>query len=129
VTSGWGNEVDGGASFARWVGDLFTGSHPELGLLVCLGLGLLVWLVMAMIRQRYPLGLVVFACATVLIAMITSGYFGSKPRYLLPAFPLLLPLAVLLARVRTSALNTVLAVYVAAGSLYGAIWLYGPGPP
>ena len=91
VTSGWGNGVDGGASFAGWIGDLFTGPHPELGLLVCLGLGLLGWLLATLIRQRYPVSLVVFTGAMVLIALTTSGYFGSKPRYLLPAFPMLLP--------------------------------------
>jgi hypothetical protein len=129
VTDGWGNGLDAGASFFGWVGGMFTGSQPQLGLLLCLGLGLLGWLLATMIRQRYPVSLVVFACATVLIALSTSGYFGSKPRYLLPAFPLLLPLAVLLARTRTSVLASVLAVYVAVGSVYGAIWLYGPGPP
>jgi hypothetical protein len=129
VTNDWGNGFDGGASFARWVGGMFTGSHPELGLLLCAGLGLLGWLLATMIRHRYPVGLVVFAGATALIALTTSGYFGSKPRYLLPAFPLLLPLAVVVARSRAPVRASGLTVYVVAGAVYGAIWLYGPGPP
>ena len=41
-----------------------------------------------------------YSATLVVLALTTSGYFGSKPRYLLPAFGLLLPLAVRLARVR-----------------------------
>jgi hypothetical protein len=129
VTNGWGNTFDGGASFFGWVGDVFTGPHPELGLLLCAGLGLLAWLFITMIRDRYPVSLVVFAGAMVLLALTTSGYFGSKPRYLLPAFPLLLPLAVVVARARVPVRAGGLAAYVVAGSVYGAFWLYGPGPP
>jgi hypothetical protein len=129
VTSDWGNGFDGGASFARWIGEQFTGSQPELGLLICAGLALLGWLLATMIKQRYPVSLIVFSAAMVFLALTTSGYFGSRPRYLLPAFPLLLPLAVVLARCKVTVLAAGLLTYVVAGSIYGAFWLYGPGPP
>jgi Dolichyl-phosphate-mannose-protein mannosyltransferase len=129
VADGWGNGVDGGASFAGWIGDLLTGSFPPLGLLVCAGLVVLGWLLVVLVRRRYPVSLVVFSVAIVVIALTTSGYFGSKPRYLLPAFPLLLPLAEILARSRPAVRTTALAAYVVVGAVYGAIWLYGPGPP
>jgi Dolichyl-phosphate-mannose-protein mannosyltransferase len=129
VTNDWGNGFDGGASFVRWIGKQFTGSQPELGLLICAGVAVLGWLLATMIKQRYPVPLIVFTAAMVFLALTTSGYFGSRPRYLLPAFPLLLPLAVLLARSKAAVLATGLITYVVAGSIYGAFWLYGPGPP
>jgi hypothetical protein len=129
VTNDWGNGIDGGLAFLRWIGSLFTGPRAVLGVLVCAGVALLAWLLVAAVRQRYPVGLVVYAAATVLIALTTSGYFGSKPRYLLPAFPLLLPVAAYIARTKTSLLATGLAAFAVAGSVYGAFWLYGAGPP
>lgn len=63
------------------------------------------------------------------LALTTSGYFGSKPRYLLPAFPLLLPVAVPLSRVRTRRLTLVLALMATLSAVYGAYWLHGSGPP
>jgi hypothetical protein len=129
VTTDWGNGFDGGQAFLRWIGDLFTGPRAVLGALVCAGVVLLTWLLGAMVRQRYPVSLIVYAAATVLLALTTTNYFGSKPRYLLPAFPLLLPVAAYLARTRTARLAAGLAIFALASSLYGAFWLYGPGPP
>lgn len=129
VTNGWGNHFDGGLAFLRWIADMFSGPGAVLGVLVCAGVALLAWTLGAAVRQRYPLSLVVYAAAMVLIALTTSGYFGSKPRYLLPAFPLLLPVAAYFARTRTALLATGLAAFAVAGSVYGALWLYGAGPP
>ena len=63
------------------------------------------------------------------LALTTSGYFGSKPRYLLPAFPLLLPVALRLSRLRLRTAAGVLGVLAAGSAAYGAAWLLGPGPP
>ncbi|MGW3623856.1 hypothetical protein [Streptomyces sp. NPDC000880] len=43
--------------------------------------------------DRPPTGLLVYTAVLVLITVGGSGFFESKPRFLLPAFPLLLPLA------------------------------------
>lgn len=129
VAREWGNGLDGGMSFLAWVGDMLTGSKALFGLLICAGLGLLLWAIITIIQQRYPLCVVVFAVTCVLIALATSGYYGSKPRYLLPDFPLLAPLAVFLARTKTTVATSVLSLCIVTGSVYGAIWLYGPGPP
>ncbi|MEU0968955.1 glycosyltransferase family 39 protein [Streptomyces sp. NPDC005917] len=50
--------------------------------------------------DRAPLALVVFAGMLVLVVVGGSGSFSSKPRFLLPAFPLLIPLARALVRSR-----------------------------
>ncbi|EST19231.1 mannosyltransferase family protein [Streptomyces roseochromogenus] len=49
--------------------------------------------------DRAPLPLMVFAGVLLLLVVAVSGPFSSKPRFLLPAFPLLIPPARVLARV------------------------------
>lgn len=130
VQAGWRNGFDGGAAFARFVADKFT-SFPSalagIGLLV--GVGLLIWLYVVCVRQRQPLPLLVYAGVVTLLALCASSYFGSKPRLLLPAFPLLLPLALALARLRTSRSALVTGAVAVASAVYGAFWLNGSGPP
>jgi hypothetical protein len=129
VTSRWGNTFDGGVAFARWTWGLLTGPDFGSGVLVTAGVGLVVALLCLCIRQRVPMPLVVYAGCVVLLALATSGYYGSKPRYLMPAFPLIFPLAVELARRRTRVVVAVLTTAAIAAAIYGALWLFGPGPP
>lgn len=130
VQAGWRNGFDGGAAFARFVADKFT-SFPSapagVGLIV--GVGLLIWLYVTCVRQRQPLPLLVYAGVVTVLALCASSYFGSKPRLLLPAFPLLLPLALALARLRTPRSVLVTGVVAVASAVYGAFWLNGSGPP
>jgi hypothetical protein len=129
VTSGWGNGFDGGAAFARWTWGLLTGPVPAAGALVVTGLAVLVVLCWMCLLDRQPLPLLVFTGLLVLLAFTTSGYFGSKPRYLLPAFPLLIPVARRLAVRPVWATTAVLAGLTTVAAVYGAAWLLGPGPP
>lgn len=130
VQAGWRNGFDGGYAFARFVGDKFT-SFPSapagVGLIV--GVALIVWLYVTCVRQGQPPALLVYAGIVVALALCASSYFGSKPRLLLPAFPLLLPLALALARLRTSRSALILGGVAMASALYGAFWLNGSGPP
>jgi hypothetical protein len=88
-----------------------------------------VWLYVTGVRQRQPLPLLVYTGVVTALALCASSYFGSKPRLLMPGFPLLLPLALALARphLRRSAL--VLGPVAVASAVYGAFWLNGSGPP
>ncbi|CAM5317671.1 membrane protein [Streptomyces badius] len=71
-----------------------------------------------------------YAIAIVVISLIGAGYFGSRPRLMMPAFPLLLPPAVALLRLRTTGRTAaVLAVLACASAAYGAWTLLGAGPP
>jgi hypothetical protein len=63
------------------------------------------------------------------LALCASSYFGSKPRLLLPAFPLLFPLALALARLRPWRSALVVGGVAVASAVYGAWWLNGSGPP
>ncbi|MGW1957354.1 mannosyltransferase family protein [Streptomyces sp. NPDC001920] len=130
VQAGWRNGFDGGYAFARFVAEKFT-SFPSalagVGLLV--GVGLVVRLYVVCVRQRQPLPLLVYAGVVTALALCASSYFGSKPRLLLPAFPLLLPLAQPLARLRTRGAALLVGAVAAGSAVYGAFWLNGSGPP
>ncbi|WP_020139402.1 mannosyltransferase family protein [Streptomyces sp. 351MFTsu5.1] len=130
VQAGWRNGFDGGYAFARFIGDKFTSFPSALagaGLIV--GVALIIRLYVLCVRQGQPLPLLVYAGVVTALALCASSYFGSKPRLLMPAFPLLLPLALALARAKTRRSATVVAAVTVASALYGAFWLNGSGPP
>lgn len=129
VQNGWGNGFDGGLAFARFIGGLLTGPPFVDGVGLLLGVGALIWLYARCVRQRQPLPLLAYGGAVLVLALTAKGYFGSKPRLLLPAFPLLLPAAVALARLRPGRAALVLGSVGLVSALYGAFWLHGSGPP
>ncbi|MFE9094805.1 glycosyltransferase family 39 protein [Streptomyces sp. NPDC007264] len=130
VQAGWRNGFDGGYAFARFVAARFTSFPSALaGVGLIAGVALIAGLYATCVRQGQPLPLLVYAGAVTALALCASSYFGSKPRLLLPAFPLLLPLAVALARARPSRSAAVLGGVAVASALYGAFWLNGSGPP
>ncbi|GAA2438588.1 mannosyltransferase family protein [Streptomyces macrosporus] len=128
VQDQWGNGFDGGLAFAAFVWRHLTGSVVA-GVALLAGVALVIRLYVLCVRQRQPPPLLAYAGVIVLLALCAKGYFGSKPRLLLPAFPLLLPIAVALARVRAARAAAVLAVAALGSAVYGAVWLHGSGPP
>jgi predicted permease len=130
VQAGWRNGFDGGRAFARFVGGLLASFPSTLaGAALIAGVGLVLWLYALCVRRREPLPLLVYAGVVTALALGASGYFGSKPRLLLPAFPLLLPPALALARLRTVTAALVTGGAAVAAAVYGAFWLNGSGPP
>ncbi|MGW5325840.1 glycosyltransferase family 39 protein [Streptomyces sp. NPDC004014] len=130
VQAGWRNGFDGGYAFARFVADKFTSlpSAPA-GVGLIAGVVLLIALYATGVRQRQPLPLLVYTGVVLALALCASSYFGSKPRLLMPAFPLLFPLARALARARTARSALVTAGLAVLAAVYGAFWLNGSGPP
>lgn len=125
----WGNSFDGGWAFALWIWAFLGSSAFLLGVAVCLGVAMLIWLFVLCVREAVPPPLLIFCGVLIFLALTTSGYFGSKPRYLLPAFPLLLPVAAALSRLQLRFAAIVLVLMTAGSAIYGAFWLHGPGPP
>ncbi|MFD7864857.1 hypothetical protein [Streptomyces sp. NPDC059783] len=126
VQAQWGNSIDGGAALAAFV--LGLPWPATLGL--CAALAALGWLVSLCVRQRQPLPVLVYTVAIVVVSLIGSGYFGSRPRLMMPAFPLFMPPALALLRLRSTARTAAaLAVIAAASAAYGAWTLLGSGPP
>src|SRR5205823_4640214 len=75
-----------------------------------------------LLADRAPAPLLVYSGVLLLIVLGGSGYFESKPRFLLPAFPLLIPLA--RALVRTARARPWHATVV-VGALAGLSYCYG----
>ncbi|MER6203732.1 hypothetical protein ABT234_41070 [Streptomyces sp. NPDC001586] len=129
VQGGWGNGFDGGWAFARFIGAKLASSTFPAGVGLIAGVVLVLWLYATCVRRRQPAPLLVYCGIVVALALCASGYFGSKPRLLLPAFPLLLPPALALAGWRTRRAALVLGAAALASAVYGAFWLNGSGPP
>ncbi|MFJ2790050.1 mannosyltransferase family protein [Streptomyces sp. NPDC087290] len=131
VQAAWNNRIDGGAALAAFVAAQFR--HNVLaGLGLCAAFAFLFWVVWLCVRQRprQPLPVIVYCLVVVVISLIGSGYFGSRPRLMMPAFPLLLPAAVALAGARRRvAPVVVVGVAALASGVYGAFTLLGSGPP
>ncbi|MGW0842963.1 glycosyltransferase family 39 protein [Streptomyces sp. NPDC002787] len=130
VQAGWRNGFDGGYAFARFVAEKFTSFPSALaGVGLIIAVASLIWLYVTCLRQRQPLTLLVYTGVVVALALCASSYFGSKPRLLMPAFPLLLPLARALARARTPRSAVIFGGVAVVSAVYGAFWLNGSGPP
>ncbi|MER5962934.1 glycosyltransferase family 39 protein [Streptomyces sp. NPDC002057] len=125
VQAAWGNSIDGGVALARFI----LGLPWPAALGLCAALALLGWLVVLCVRQGQPLPLLVYTIGVVFVSLVGAAYFGSRPRLMMPAFGLLLPPAVALARLRTRTVVPVLAGLALASAAYGSFTLLGPGPP
>ena len=129
VAAGWQNGFDGGVAFTRWEWNLLVDSSPLGGAAILCAVILLAALLITAHRHGQPLPLLIFSAVLLFLAFTTSGYFGSKPRYLLPGFTLLMPVAAWMARLPPTARVAILTTLAAGSAVYGAIWLLGPGPP
>ncbi|MFD7614822.1 hypothetical protein [Streptomyces sp. NPDC059828] len=123
VQSGWTSRFDLGAGSLRVVRSMVTApaffGFPMALVITCAGVLLLVLLLL----ERPALPLAVYTGVLVLITVGGSGFFESKPRFLLPAFPLLIPLALALTRARPRAAITVIAALAAVSFGYGTYLL------
>ncbi|MEU9079235.1 glycosyltransferase family 39 protein [Kitasatospora sp. NPDC004745] len=131
----WNRYFDGGASTVRTVMDVITGhwdfwqSNPVPDLIAIALLIALPGLLVLLRRTRPPLVLVVYTALTIITALSSNQIFGNISRYLLPAFPLFIGLAVALRRVRTSSLVGLFAMPVVAAGWYAGYALFELGIP
>ncbi|MER8100815.1 glycosyltransferase family 39 protein [Kitasatospora sp. NPDC094016] len=131
----WNRYFDGGASTVRTIMDVITGhwnfwqSNPTPDLIAIALLMALPGLLVLLWRTRPPLVLVVYTVLTIATALSSNQIFGNISRYLLPAFPLFIGLAVALRRVRTSSLVGLLAMPVLAAGWYAGYALFELGIP
>ncbi|MEV5974620.1 hypothetical protein [Streptomyces sp. NPDC051921] len=121
VQDGWTSRFDFGRGALLFVRDMLKGP-TQFGFamaLVITAAGVLLFALLVIV-ERPPLPVLVYTAVLVLITAGGSGFFESKPRFLLPAFPLLLPLAGAMTRARPGA-----AIVVIAG-LAGLSFGYAP---
>ncbi len=86
-------------------------------------------LTVLLVRLRPPVVLVVYTVLSYLTVMGTQQYFGNVSRYLLPLFPLFVPLALAMRRLSRSALVTVLGTAAVASGSYAGYVLFELGVP
>ncbi len=111
---------DGGTSTLRVLKGTFVDapSVPQVlvSLAVIAGALLMVW----SLTERIPLSLHLYTVVVVVMALVTSAnWIGSKPRFMLPAILLALPVARLLASLRTSVLVPLIVVLTALSTWFG----------
>ncbi|MEU1073227.1 MULTISPECIES: hypothetical protein [unclassified Streptomyces] len=123
VQAAWTSRFDFGRGSLRFVRKLATGPF-DLGYTMAFLITVAALLLFALfVLERPPLPLLVYTGVLVLITVGGSGFFESKPRFLLPAFPLLLPLAAALTKARPRAAVTVTAALAGLSFAYGAYLL------
>ncbi|MET7697537.1 hypothetical protein [Streptomyces sp. NPDC005485] len=118
----WGSRFDLGHGSLHFIRHLLLHGErfvfPMTMLIVAAG----VLLYALLVADRAPLPLLVYSGVLLLVVLGGSGFFESKPRFLLPAFPLLIPLA--RALVRTARARPWHATLV-VGALAGLSFAYG----
>jgi len=126
--TGWGSQFDGGASLVRFVARALKSGHEAYDLAVLLTLvGSIVLLAVA-VRMRLPWPVLVYAAAVLITVWCSDGQIHSRVRLLMPAFPLLLPVALGLARRRAGTAVAVVVAAALASAWFGGytltIWRY-----
>lgn len=117
VQSRWGSDFDFGHYALHYVKHLvLSPDNLSAYMATALCAGAVLLLAMALM-DRMPLPLLVYSAVLVVIALGGANFFSCKPRFLLPAFPLLAPCAGALARARPR--TTALAVVTLAGISLG----------
>ncbi|MER5727491.1 mannosyltransferase family protein [Streptomyces sp. NPDC002138] len=119
VQDSWGSRFDFGAGAVRSASRVLMGQGSPNSAMTLVVLAVAVGLAVLLVLDRAPLPLLVYTAVLLVITLGGAGFFDSKPRFLLPAFPLLLPLAAAMARARPR------TAVVVTGSLAGLSCGYG----
>ncbi|MER5201752.1 hypothetical protein [Streptomyces sp. NPDC002825] len=121
VQEGWTSRFDFGKGALVFVRDML-GGPTQFGFAMALlitGAAVLLFALL-LCGERLPLPVLAHTAVLVVIAVGGSGFFESKPRFLLPAFPLLLPLAAALTKARPRAAILVVTALAGLSCCYGA---------
>jgi hypothetical protein len=115
---GFAERIDGGVHTLRLTGRFLTEPFADVHVFIT-GTTFLAMLVLSvlLLRARLPLPLVVYALTVVVLVSITHTV-GPRPRFLLVAFPLLVPLAIGLRGRAFAAAVGVSAVLMSASAFY-----------
>ncbi|WP_232323663.1 hypothetical protein [Catenuloplanes japonicus] len=126
----WGMAFDGGVFTLRTTKAVLTEPSPLTLYMNIAVLALGVLLLFLAITERLPWPLLVFAAVVLALALGGEGYFHSKARLLMPAFPLLIPVAFALARARLPHLAVTLTALTALSAWFGTylalVWEFSP---
>jgi hypothetical protein len=125
---GWNSRFDGGVATVKFGLEVLSTGRSVLEVVTIAALVAALVLVVIAIRQRLPWPLVVYGALVLVMDLGANGLMNSKARLLLPAFTLLLPAAIGLAKRRPGTVVSVLAGVAVASAWFGAYalvgWLY-----
>ncbi|MFI6330249.1 hypothetical protein ACIBBG_18355 [Micromonospora chersina] len=126
----WLIGFDGGVYTVRTLDQVLSEPSRLAFYMSALVMAVAAMLIVLLAVHRHPLPVVVYSLVFWLVTVGTSGYFYSKGRYLVPAFTVLLPIAMALGRARRRTQVTVLTLLVLISGYYGAylclIWRSSP---
>jgi len=126
--SGWGWYLDGGGATVRYVTAVLADGERAFDVLTVLALVASLVLLGLAVRMRMPWPLLVYGALVLVTVWGTEGLMNAKPRLLIPAFVLLLPVALGLARRRTGTAVAVVVAAALASAWFGGyaltIWRY-----
>ncbi|RLK22495.1 hypothetical protein DER29_0329 [Micromonospora sp. M71_S20] len=127
---GWGSSFDFGVNTvqrAQWV--LSRPAELEFYMVTLVVLLALMLFVLSMLN-RQPWQLLLYSGLLLVTTLGAAGFYHSKARFLLPAFPLLLPAAVALAQTSRARAVTVLTTLTVISAYFGGylllIWRFSP---
>ncbi len=132
---GWLHYFDSGAHTLKVFEGVLLGHNNYLfayptedliGVLLVVTLPILLTL---LVRLRLPVHLLVYTVVTIVLVLGSQQIFGNTSRYLLPAFPLFIPVAVALRRLSRTSLAVVLGTAAVASGWYAGYVLFELGIP
>jgi hypothetical protein len=119
----WRSSFDGGRYSIHMAANTLSGHQKTIEpYVVTLTLVIVLVLFVLSILERQPLPMIVYSAVLFITTVGGTNYYHTDPRHLLPAFPLLLPLAVGASRMRVRNLAAVVIVATAVSAWYGG-WL------
>ncbi|WP_308257300.1 hypothetical protein [Pseudonocardia lacus] len=126
---GWGWYFDGGGATAEYLGAVLLGGERVFDVLTLVAFAGSLVLLGLLARLRVPWPLLVYGAIALLTVWGTEGLMNAKLRLLVPAFVLLVPVALGLARRRIGTAVGVLVAVALGSAWFGGyaltIWPYG----
>lgn len=120
---GWGTGFDGGAATLRFSLDALADARSVLEVTTVALIVVALVLLVIMIVRKVEWPLTAYAAAVLAMDLASNGLMNSKARLMLPAFTLLIPVAVALSRRRPATAVVTLCGLAVAGSWFGAYTL------
>ncbi|MEU2930277.1 hypothetical protein ABZ636_35285 [Streptomyces sp. NPDC007251] len=131
----WLHFFDGGRFTVTALRSILLGRNdhlfasPVADLLAALFLLALPILIVLLVRLRPPAVLMVHTLLTIVTVLGSQQVFSNVPRYLLPAFPLFIPLAIALSRLSRPALTVALGTCALASGWFAGFAIFELGAP
>jgi hypothetical protein len=123
--AGWFSYIDFGGETLEFFGDILDSGNSLMETVTMLMVIVAVVLAILIVRARIPWPLWGYGAGTVFMVVVTAGINYSKSRFLIPAFPLLIPVAHGLANRKTSTMTWTTIAFVLFGSWFSAYSLTG----